>query len=412
MKVSGANGIITIARSAFTIISNKVVANIVGPAGVAFVGQLQNFITISTLLSSGGFSSGLTKYIAEKNNDKKSIYEFVSTAFVFSTIFSSLLSIVLLLFSGYLTKFIFSSDKYLSIIVILALTLLSFNINTLILSVVNGFQYYKKYFLINITTTLVGFSLTIFLVIYFKVYGVLLAIVLSQTIVSLFSYYYVRNEDWIKSISLKLFSKEKLSLLLKYSSITILAAVIWPTIDMIIRTYVFKYISANEAGIWQATKVINEYIVNLAVGSFSIYLLPRLASINTKKELKNELLYIYKIIIPISIVGFCVFYLLRNYAILFLYSSSFLKVGDYLLLQMLGSFFWMCRIPLMNYMLAKTHTKTYFVFEIIFASIFVSLVIILIPILKVQGIQLSFAIYNFIYLLVVLIFVAKKTNSK
>ncbi len=411
LRVSGANGFVTILKSFLSIFANKVVANIIGTSGIAMIGQLQNFIGITSLISNGGFNNGLTKYIAEKK-DKKTQLEFIGTAFFVSTVLSSVLGIIIVIFSKSISIFIFSNPSYYSIIILFALTLFAYNLNTLILSIVNGFQYYRQYFKINITTTFVSFIMTLSLVYLFKEYGALFAIVLSQSIVCLFAYFYIKNDYWIKAFSFNYFRKDKLLLLLNYSSITIFAAIIWPIVDMIIRTYVIKYISIQEAGLWQATRNINDYIVNIAVGSFSIYLLPKLSSIESKVKLKHELFHIYKIIIPITLISFFIFFLIRDFAVQILYSKSFYKVGQYLLLQMIGSFFWMCRIPLMNYMLAKRQTKTYLITELIFASLYIVLVVILIPVFKIQGIQMSFAVYNFIYLIVMAFIVKKLTDVK
>jgi PST family polysaccharide transporter len=166
-------------------------------------------------------------------------------------------------------------------------------------------------------------------------------------------------------------------------------------------------VSTDEAGLWQATLNINSYVVNIAIGSFSIYLLPKLSSITDRVKLKSELINIYKIIIPISLVGFWSIYLLREYIVLLLYSKEFLKVGHYLPLQMLGSFFWMCKVPLMNYMLAKEHTNVYIVNELVFAAMYILMAMLLIPKFQVQGIQMAFASYNFIYL-ITNIFIVKR----
>jgi PST family polysaccharide transporter len=407
VKVSGTNGIITIIKSLLTIIANKVVATIIGSSGIAMIGQLQNIMSITTLISSGGFNQGITKYIAEKPNDEKRVSEFISTAFVVLTGLTIISAFMISFFSKFISFRIFSTTKYFSILIVFACTLFFYNLNALILSIVNGFQFYKKYFKINITITIIGFLFTVILVYEFKEYGALLAIVLSQSIVCLFSFFYVKNDYWIKALSFRYFQKEKLLLLLKYTTITLLAIAVWPVVSMIIRTYVIHNISADEAGLWQATYNLNDYITNIAIGSFSVYLLPRLSFISDKIELRRELISIYKIIIPVTLLGFLTVYLLRDFVVVFLYSKAFLKVGQYLLLQMIGSFFWMCKMPISNFLIAKGLLKVFLTNEIVFALLYISLAMILIPIYHVQGIQMSFAIYNFLYLIVNILLIRK-----
>lgn len=411
IKVSGANGLITILKSVFVIISNKVVATIIGTTGIAMVGQLQSFISIVTLLSNGGFNQGLTKYLAEKNSDKSRIREFIGTAFISVTFLSILFGILILMFSKQISIRIFTVGSYFSVLIVFAVTLLFYNLNALILSIVNGFQQYRQYFKINITTTLVGFVLTVSLVLLFNEYGALLAIVLAQSVVFVLAYFYVRKDDWAVSLSIKYFNIDKLKLLLKYTTITVLSAVIWPIVAMIIRTYVINEISAQEAGLWEATRSLNGYIVNIAIGSFSVYLLPKLSSITGNSELKKELIGIYKIIIPVILISFLALYIFKDFVILLLYTEEFLKVGHYLLLQMVGSFFWLCKVPIMNYILAKGHTTLYLINELIFAALYIGLAAVLIPKFQVQGIQMSFALYNFIYLLVNIVLIKRMLNK-
>ena len=58
----------TVVKMLTGLISVKVVASIIGPSGVALVGQLNNFATIAMSLASGGINNGITKYVAEREN--------------------------------------------------------------------------------------------------------------------------------------------------------------------------------------------------------------------------------------------------------------------------------------------------------------------------------------------------------
>jgi PST family polysaccharide transporter len=150
-----------VAKAFLVIISNKVLAIIIGATGIAIIGQLQNFTTIITQLSNGGFNQGLTKYIAENRDTKKEVTDFIGTAFLISFSLTSVTALFIILLSRIISLRIFDTLDYNSILIIFAFTLFFYNLNSLILAIVNGFQNYRKYFKINITTTIVGFILTI-----------------------------------------------------------------------------------------------------------------------------------------------------------------------------------------------------------------------------------------------------------
>jgi O-antigen/teichoic acid export membrane protein len=400
VKVSGANGIISVAKAFLIVISNKVVATIIGTSGVAMIGQLQSFTTIVAQISNGGFERGLTKYVAANQDNKKEVREFIGTAFSVSLTLSSVIGFMIIILSKPISQKIFNTPAYLSILILFGFTLFLYNLNNLFLTIVNGFQAYRQYFKINITTTILGFVLTLSLVFLFKEYGALLALVLSQSLVCLIAFVYIKKDYWISALSLRFYNKQKLLLLLQYSAITIFASIAWPIAAIVIRTYVINNISSREAGLWQSVWYINNYITSIATGSFSVYLLPKLASIIDSRSLKKELISIYKILIPVSLLGFIFTYVFRHYVILILYSREFLEADKYLLLQMVGSFFWVCKSPFMNFMYAKGMLKLFFITELIFAVLYCGLTMILIPGLHVQGIQISYAITMFCHFVV------------
>ena len=57
IKVFSLTSISTLVRMCTGLVSVKVVASIIGPAGVALVGQLNNFSTIALSLATGGIEA-------------------------------------------------------------------------------------------------------------------------------------------------------------------------------------------------------------------------------------------------------------------------------------------------------------------------------------------------------------------
>ena len=63
VKVPVLNGIATSIRMITSLISVKIVANLIGPSGIALVGQLNNFAQIMMNLSNGGLIAGIAAYV-------------------------------------------------------------------------------------------------------------------------------------------------------------------------------------------------------------------------------------------------------------------------------------------------------------------------------------------------------------
>lgn len=65
VKVSAWSGISTGVKMLTGLISIKVVSTIIGPAGIAVVGQFLNGISMVSMVATGGIGQGVTKFIAQ-----------------------------------------------------------------------------------------------------------------------------------------------------------------------------------------------------------------------------------------------------------------------------------------------------------------------------------------------------------
>src|ERR1700709_1796658 len=65
VKVSAWSGVATLIKMLTSFVSIKVVSKLIGPAGIAMVGQFMNSITMLSALGTGCIGQVVTKYIAE-----------------------------------------------------------------------------------------------------------------------------------------------------------------------------------------------------------------------------------------------------------------------------------------------------------------------------------------------------------
>ena len=65
VKVFSFTGLSTLVKLITSYVTVKVVASIIGPSGIALIGQLQNFVAIITTVGAGGINNGVVKYVSE-----------------------------------------------------------------------------------------------------------------------------------------------------------------------------------------------------------------------------------------------------------------------------------------------------------------------------------------------------------
>lgn len=408
VKVFSFTAISTLVRMLTGLISVKVVASIIGPAGVALVGQLNNFATIALSLSTGGINSGITKYIAEYKEDENKIKDCLSTALRITVGCSLVVALGLILFHSYLSEIVMLSPNYGYVFVIFGFTILFYALNMGLASVINGFKEFRKYVKINIVGSIIGLVFTLSLVFLWELEGALISAVTFQSIMFFVSLWMLRRTPWLSWSYFKQKLDSNLSKkYFRYSLMTFASAATLPISQMLLRGYVISEISATEAGWWEAMNRISNMYLMVITTSFSVYYLPRLSELTDKKELRNEIFRSYEIIVPCLLVGFTLIYLFRYIVIRLLFTLDFLPMENLFIWQLLGDFFKISSWLLAFLMVAKAMTRWYIFTEIGFSLLFVLLGFGFMKFNGVVGITQAYFV-NYIAYLLMMIYIFRK----
>jgi len=381
----------------------KIIAMYIGPSGLAFIGQFQNFLSILMNFATGAINGGVVKYTAEYREDEKEKQRLWSTALRISLGATFITSLMLIIFHNYLSTLFFKTDEYGSIFLIFAVTLVFFVLNTLLLAILNGQKEIKKLITVNIVSSFVGLILMGALAYLYGLYGALISYTTGQAFVFFVTLGFVLKSHWFQ---VKLFTEKLdkiyLKKLGKYTAMAITTALTVPLSQMIVRDYIGESISWNDAGYWDGIWRISSTYLMLVTTILSIYYLPRFSEIKDKNELRKEVFYGYKMILPIVVLMAICIYFLRDVAILILFTEEFMPMSDLFFYQLLGDVFKIASWILGYLMVAKAMTKIFIVTEIGFSLSFVLLSILLINFYGLIGVTMAFALNYFVYLLLML----------
>ena len=367
VKVFSFTAMSTLVRMLTGLVSVKVVASIIGPAGVALVGQLNNFATIVLSLSTGGINSGITKYIAEYKEDEGKVKDCLSTALRITVGCSLLVGLLLILFHSYLSRVVMLSPDYGYVFVIFGFTILFYALNMGLASVINGFKEFKRYVRINIAGSLVGLVFTLSLVLLWQLEGALISAVTFQSIMLFISLWMVRKLPWLRwSYFKSKLNKELSKRYFRYSLMTFASAATVPVSQMLLRGYVISEISATEAGWWEAMNRISNMYLMVITTSFSVY--------------------------------FALVYLLRFVVIRLLFTPDFLPMENLFAWQLAGDFFKITSWLLAFLMVAKAMTRWFIATEVGFSLLFVGLGFLFMRMNGVVGITQAYLINYILYL--------------
>jgi PST family polysaccharide transporter len=392
-------------------ISVKVVAVIIGPSGVALVGQLGNFSSIIMAVATGGITTGVTKYIAEYKDDTEAIRGYISTAVKIALFFSLLCGLFLIMGSRILSSKILLDSKYSFVFIVFGVTLIFYTANTLLLAVINGYKQFNLYVKASIVSSIVGLILSLLLVIPFGVNGTLLNAVTSQSLV-FFIVLFMAKKASIGCLGKKYlwnkFDKTKAIRFFRFALMTLVSAFTVPISQLIIRNYVINRYSLQTAGLWEGMNRLSNVYLMIITSSFGVYYLPRLSELKTGIEIKKEIKTAYKVIVPSMLVGLTVVYFGRFIIIDILFSDEFREMSGLFFWRLVGDFLKITSWLIAYLLHAKSMTRLFIATEIIFTASYIGLAMVSSELIGLNGLMLGYAINYLIYLAVVYFLVYRR----
>ena len=404
-KTSFLNGIANLIKISISIITNKVVSVILGPSGIAMVGQFSNILVIINTFATLGISGGTTKYIAEHYDEPQKRQDCESTSFLMTIVSTLMVSIVVWVFSNYFSLSVFGQSTYRIVFQIVAVTLFMFSLNNYFLAMLNGYKQYKLIVIVNIASSILGLILTVLLTVYLHLLGAILALVLSQCVILLISFIVVKNMSWFSRNLFRHLNRTMVINLLKFAMMTFTSIFAGTYIQLLIRTYVITHVSLVDAGYWQGILRIGDMYIGLVVSTISIYYLPRISEIKTNMELKKEVWKCFIFLIPITIVCSLIMYLLRGLVISLLFSSAFMPMESLFLFYLLGNIFKVAAWLLGYILVAKAMTLLFIFTELFFGLFYYVISIFFVSNFGVIGATYAyFANYLFLFLFLLIIY--------
>ncbi|MEK4083018.1 O-antigen translocase [Psychrobacillus sp. FSL K6-1415] len=411
-KTSLLSGLSTVIKLLSGLIVNKVVAVYIGPAGIALIGQFQNFLSIITTFGNGAISSGVTKYVAEfHETDIKRRNDFISASFIITFIFSVICGVLLFLGSSFLSEWILKTVEFSKVFKLLGITLILISFNIILLSIINGIKKIKLFIAINICSSILSLFVTSFLTIFTGLFGALLSMIIVQSIVIVITLPLVKKKlDLQFNMNIHI-EKEIFKKLLAFSLMAIVSVLSVSISQIAIRNHLIKEFSLEEAGRWQSVWMISTMYLMVMTTAFSTYYLPKLSELQESSEIRKEIFSGYKIILPFTLITALMIYFLRDFIITILFTPEFIEMRSLFAFQLIGDFLKMTSWSLAFLMIAKAMTKTYIITEIICSISFYIITIILTKNNGLIGVTQAYAL-NYLAYLIIMIWLFKSTLFK
>ncbi|WP_430412193.1 O-antigen translocase [Kordia sp.] len=410
LKVTSFNSIAILLNVLVGVLTSKALAEFVGTKGMASVGNLRDFLKTIYALATFGISAGIIKYTAEHKKDVSELQKVLSTALCI--IFAGTLVVSTLLFFGanYWNELIFKGKEFSYIFKILALVLPLYALNVLCLGIINGFEKYKKFIILNIIGYLINLVFTVYLVWKYALDGALISLSIVPSILLIFSLILLHRERILlpTTFTVKAFSKSYAKKYLSYTFMAAVSAFIFPMIYVFVRNHIIETIGEDEAGYWEAMqRISNQYLI-FVTSLLTLYVLPKLSENKTVTGFRTIVFDFYKTILPIFTIGLIIIYVARIWVIQFIYNEDFLPTESLFFWQLLGDFFKVISLVIAYQLFAKKMLGYYLFVEITSLVLFYSLSIYFTNEVGIEGVVMAHCVRSFVAL-VLLTFIFRKS---
>ena len=402
-------------RLVVSLFIQRLLAEMVGEAGISKIGQLRNLSQLLMSVSSVGVFSGIVKYVAEYKEDAEQLKKLFSTAFVFTTIGVVVSGIVLFVGATPISEFLFNAPDFNYLIKLVAVTLPFIAIQRIFNGVVNGLSQYKRFAKIDLFSYLLSAVLMIVMLLQYNIDGALIAIAVTpiiQLVVLLIIFFKVLKEYVaFKELS---FATPMAKSLLAFSLMSFFSTILLNYVEIDVRTMIVNRITEEDAGIWTAMTFISKNYMVFSTSIFTLYVLPKFASIYTERDFRKELMSIYKTLLPIFGVGMILVYIFRDVVIQVIY-PDFTDMAPLFKWQLLGDFIRLASLVLAHQFLAKKLVRNFIFTEVLSLALFYFLARYFTTDYGVEGVVIAHFVRYIIYFLVVFYLVfryfRKRRNS-
>lgn len=401
LKTSLLNGIAVVIKISAMFVVNKILAVYVGPAGYAAISQFQNFIQMVITFAGTAINTGVVKYTAEYDEDKEKQRKLWQTAGSMVVICSLLLMVLIILFQKTIIIYLFHSTEYQLILIWFAIFLIFFSFNALLIAILNGKGDINKLVTANIIGSLFALAVTSLLAIKFGLKGALIASSIYQSLNLVVTIVLCYRTDWFKFKYV--FGKIDKSIANKLSVFALMALVsvfVGNIVQIWLRKIIIAEFGMSYAGYWDAMNKLSDGYLMLVGSILSVYYVPKLSKLQKYAEIKKEVYYGYKWILPLTVITCLAIFILKEWIVRLLFTDQFLPMLQLLSWQLLGDVIKIGSWILSFMMLSKAMTKIFIGTEVFFALTVIPLTIFFIKIWGFKGVAIAFTINYLIYWIV------------
>ncbi len=366
-KATSLFGGVEIIRIIVGALQAKILALLLGPAGIGFESIFKTATNMISQITGLGLRTSAVREIAEANNSKDSISisktHLTLKRWVFILgIFGMIITIII---SPLLSKWTFGTNEYTWAFILLSAIMLFTSLNNGHVALIRGMRRKGDYAKTNLISVVLGLILSSILYFALGKEGVIYALIATAFGRMLVSLYFSKK---IKIDKIELPFKETVSLgnrMIKLGFFMMLSSSLSLLFSYVLNAYIARESGIEAVGLYRAGFLITTYYVNLVFSAMGADYLPRLSEINKDntqiKEIVNQQAEIANLIIFPLIISLIT---IAPIIIQLLYSKEFLGITNFIVWAIVAMLFKASSWSMSYILLAKGKGVLFFATEV------------------------------------------------
>jgi len=332
---------------------------------------MMNLSTLITAVFPIG-AIGLTTYVSKLKNSQVPKINYILKYFIRLNIIGVFVVIIILIFfSEKLSTILLGAGDYQIYILLFLISLPLSLIFSFIDIYLRGIRQINKYVLLISISSLVNLFIYIPLVIYFKLTGAIIGLIIAPLISCVIGFFILKKNALYPNFKDVEVAEKKIKVdIIKIGLSSSIILLIQNLIYLFIRTSIIKSLGESQAGIFQSIFAISNNYFSIFFSLMAIYSIPKISEMIKSEDKINEINQTLKFMLILYTPMILIFYIFRYYIIILLYSDSFLPAESLLFFQLLGDFFKVLGWVFGLWLIPSMKIKAWFIFDFIFYTIF------------------------------------------
>ena len=388
----GWSGAQTVVRLVVGFVSIKATAVLLGPAGIALIGQIGNLLTLLGGTLGNAIQSAVTKMTAEGESQGERPVVLWGTALRLTAMLGAVAGAVVIALSAPLARWLLDAPGFWPVIVLAGTVLPVLMVYQTLNGVLTGRRLFHLVAITNVGATIVGAALFITLSLRFGLAGGLTGTALAYAANLAVIAIVIRQAGVFEGVSLaNTWSSALLRPIAAFYPMLLVHSAAGPLATLLVRDALIGGVGVDQAGLWQATLRLSEMYTQVLLTALSMYSLPTLAAIREPAAFRRELFGMTLKMGAITALAGLILFLVRDWIVPLIFDTRFRPVANLLGWQLVGDVFKLAAWPLRSALMVQARQLTYMAVEAGAAAVQIVLTHALLPSMGLQAATVAYA---------------------